>query len=287
MKYGLLYHYWGNKWSCDYVETAKKIRAAGFDVMEIGADHLHDMDRKDIDTIRGTVEELGLNLSTNIGPTKDYDLASPDASVRKAGVIYIKELMEKMNAIGSKALAGAMYSYWPCDFTYVNKEEAWDNSIAGMKEVAKAAEEYDIVCSLEVLNRFETYILTDCREGLEYLERIGSDHVKLLLDTFHMSIEEDNIPDAIRLAGKNLGHLHLGEGNRKLPGLGSMPWKEIGQALRDIDYQEMAVIEPFMRMGGEIGSAIHVWRDLTDGASEAEMDEKLLTTLRFLKANFE
>lgn len=287
MKYGLLYHYWGNKWSCNYVETAKKIRAAGFDVMEIGADHLHDMDRKSIDAIRGTVEELGLKLSTNIGPTKDYDLASPDAAVRKAGVIYFKELMEKMNAIGSKALAGAMYSYWPCDFTYVNKEEAWDNSIAGMKEVAKAAEEYDIICSLEVLNRFETYILTDCREGLEYLKRVESDHVKLLLDTFHMAIEEDNIPDTIRLAGKNLGHLHLGEGNRKLPGLGSMPWKEIGQALRDIDYQEMAVIEPFMRMGGEIGPAIHVWRDLTDGAGEAEMDEKLLTTLRFLKDNFE
>lgn len=59
-----------------------------------------------------------------------------------------------------------------------------------------------------------------------------------MLDTFHMNIEETNMADAIRKAGDRLGHLHLGEQNRLVPGKGSLPWAEIGQALRDINYQE-------------------------------------------------
>ncbi|MDO4522129.1 MAG: sugar phosphate isomerase/epimerase family protein [Eubacteriales bacterium] len=288
MKYGMLNHFWGNVWKCDYIETAKKIRNAGFDVMEIGANHLYDMTDAEINALKDVSKGLGLELSTNIGPSKDYDLASPDAGVRAAGVAYIQRLIEKMSRVGSRALGGAMYSYWPCSFDYINKEQAWEDSIAGMKEVAKAAEEYDVVCSLEVLNRFETYIMTDCKEGLEYLDRVGSDHIKLLLDTFHMNIEEDSLPGAIRLAGDKLGHLHLGEGNRKLPGLGSLPWMEIGQALRDINYQEYAVIEPFMRWGGEIGPVIHIWRDLSEGATtEEEMTEQAKISLAFLKKNFE
>ena len=43
MKYGLLYHYWSDGWSCDYPKTAEKIKKAGFDVMEIGGDHLSRM----------------------------------------------------------------------------------------------------------------------------------------------------------------------------------------------------------------------------------------------------
>ena len=283
MKFGLLYHYWGKDWSCDYVLTAHKIKDAGFDIMEIGANHLHDMDRRELDALKNVSEELDLGLTTNIGPTKEYDLASGDPAVRDAGVAYLTEVMKKMDYVGSRALGGAMYSFWPGDFAEIDKEAAWDRSIAKMKEVAAVAEALGIECSLEVLNRFETYILTDCREGLEYVSRVGSKNVKLLLDTFHMNIEEDSIPGALRLAGDQLGHFHVGEGNRKLPGMGSMPWDEIGRALREIRYDKAVVIEPFMRSGGEIAKAIHIWRDLTDGADEETMDRNLRKSLAFLK----
>ena len=128
-------------------------------------------------------------------------------------------------------------------FKYDDKAGAWDRSIEAMKEVAKVAEELNIECCLEVLNRFETYIMTDCDEAIEYCKRVGSKNVNILLDTFHMNIEEDNLPDAIRKAGNLLGHLHVGEGNRKLPGMskGSMPWAEMGEALREINYNKCVV----------------------------------------------
>ena len=62
--------------------------------------------------------------------------------------------------------------------------------------------------------RYEGYILNTCEEAIDFVDEIGSSHVKIMLDTFHMNIEEDNIAAAIRKAGKRLGHLHLGEQNR-------------------------------------------------------------------------
>ena len=101
-----------------------------------------------------------------------------------------------------------------------------------------------------------------------------------------MNIEEDDLPDAIRKAGNLLAHVHVGEGNRKLPGMGHLPWAEIGQALRDIGYDKMVVMEPFMKSGGTVGSDIKVWRDLSGGADEAGMDKMIADSLVFLKKQF-
>lgn len=91
---------------------------------------------------------------------------------------------------------------------------------------------------------------------------------------------------AIRLAGDKLGHLHLGEQNRRVPGKGSMPWQEIGQALRDINYQGAAVMEPFVMTGGTIGSEIKVWRDLLPDITEEILDKEAKGALEFVRHVF-
>lgn len=102
-----------------------------------------------------------------------------------------------------------------------------------------------------------------------------------MLDTFHMNIEEVSIGDAIRHAGNLLGHLHTGECNRMVPGKGRMPWREIGDALKDIEYDGNVVMEPFVRMGGQVGSDIKIWRDISRGASEAELDADAKRSVEF------
>lgn len=86
---------------------------------------------------------------------------------------------------------------------------------------------------MEVLNRFESHILNTSEEGVKFVTEVGMDNVKVMLDTFHMNIEESSIGDAIRHAGKHLGHFHTGECNRMVPGKGRTPWREIGDALRE------------------------------------------------------
>ncbi|MDO4337413.1 MAG: sugar phosphate isomerase/epimerase [Eubacteriales bacterium] len=291
MKFGMGYAFWGNTWDCDvekYKKVAKKLADFGFDMYEISADHLFHMSEQELAEMAAIGKEYGLTYSTNSGPAKQYDLASADEAVRKNGLDYFKRILRNMDVIGSPVLAGAIYSFWPCDFQVVDKPAAWDRSIAMLKELGAVAEGYGIECSLEVLNRNETFILTDCREAKEYCDRVGSKAVNILLDTYHMNIEEDNMCDAIRLAGDMLGHFHVGEANRKLPGMNnSIDWDGVGQALRDINYNKGVVMEPFLLSGGAVGRDIRVWRDLSNGADEAQMDEYLKNSLVFLKSKFE
>jgi D-psicose/D-tagatose/L-ribulose 3-epimerase len=96
-----------------------------------------------------------------------------------------------------------------------------------------------------------------------------------------MNIEEDSFGQAIRAAGPLLGHFHTGEANRRVPGTGRLPWHEIGAALREIAYDGAVVMEPFVKMGGSVGRDIKVFRDLSDGADEAKMDEMARQGLEF------
>lgn len=94
--------------------------------------------------------------------------------------------------------------------------------------------------------------------------------------------------DAIKLAGDRLGHFHVGEGNRKLPGMNnSLDWSAIGEALRSIHYEKGVVMEPFLLSGGAVGESIRVWRDLSEGATMEQMDELLANSLKFLKEKFD
>ena len=287
MKYGTLYSYWSHEWVCDYPAVAKKVRAAGCDILEVGAPHIAAMTDAQLAELKAAAEANGLILTTNIGPSKDQDLASPDPAIRKNGLDFLTSVLRAMDKIGSKSLVGAMYSFWPCDFKYTDKEAAWDTSIAEMKKLAAVAEDLGIDLCQEVLNRFETYIMTNAAEGVEYCKRVDSPRCKVLLDTFHMNIEEDNIPAAIRLTGDYLGHIHVGEANRKLPGQGSLDWKAIAAAVHDVHYDGNVVMEPFLLKGGSVGKDIKVWRDLSNGADEAKMDQMLADAVKFLHANFD
>ena len=287
MKYGTLYSYWSHEWVCDYPAVAKKVRVAGCDILEVGAPHIAAMTDAQLAELKAAAEDNGLILTTNIGPSKDQDLASPDPAIRKNGLDFLTGVLRAMDKIGSKSLVGAMYSFWPCDFKYTDKEAAWDTSIAEMKKLAAVAEDLGIDLCQEVLNRFETYIMTNAAEGVEYCKRVDSPRCKVLLDTFHMNIEEDNIPAAIRLTGDYLGHIHVGEANRKLPGQGSLDWKAIAAAVHDVHYDGNVVMEPFLLKGGSVGKDIKVWRDLSNGAGEAKMDQMLADAVKFLHANFD
>lgn len=287
MKFGNGYAFWGfngNDWECDYLKMADLNADCGFDCFEIGAGSLHDFTDEDVDALKNKAEERELYLSVNDGPSRDRDFASPDPIIREHALKWYEELLDKMARLGSYDLIGALYSFWPSDFKYIDKVEAWKNSIEGLKKLSEKAERLGITMSLEVLNRNETYILTDCAEAKEYINKIGSPYVKILLDTYHMNIEEDNMYDAIRLCGNDLGHFHVGECNRKLPGENnSINWPEIGKALRDIHYDGCVVMEPFEKRGGQVGNDIRVWRDLSKGATTAQMTEKIKRSLNYLK----
>lgn len=286
MQFGTLYAYWTHEWTGDYSYFAKKISGIGFDIMEISAGDLLKLTDRQLDELKALSRELGIAITSNIGPAKPFDVGSSDRAVRENGIQFLTDIMKRMDRLDSRTLAGVMYTYWPCDFTDLDKHAIWERSVQSVKTLGAVAYNLGIDYCLEVVNRFETNILNTAEEGVRYCREVGCDSVKLLLDTFHMNIEEDNLADAIRTAGKYLAHLHVGEGNRKLPGTGHLPWTEMGAALNEIGFDKGVVMEPFVTMGGQVGRDIKVWRDLSGGASEAQMDADMKQSLQFLKNSF-
>lgn len=288
MKYGTVCAYWTDHWSNDdYSDFARKIKKLGFDVIELPAGDLLKMSDQKLYDLKALTNELGLQISSNIGPPRDKNISSANPEIRKNGIEFLQNIIRAMNKAGSKILVGAMYNCWPYDFEDLDKPAIWERAVNSMKTLSAFSEQYDVTLSLEILNRFETNLLNTCEEGVNFCRDVDCKNVNLLLDTFHMNIEEDDLPNAIRKAGNLLGHLHVGEGNRRLPGCGHIPWKEIGRALNDIGYTNAVVMEPFLKPGGEVGSDIKVWRDLSNNADQNGMDEQISQSLKFLKSVFE
>jgi len=283
MKFGTLFAYWTDEWHGDYRFFAKKVKDLGFDILEISAGDLLTMPDSELIDLKALSKDLGIDISSNIGPPKDKDIGSKDPAVRKAGIEFLTNIMNQMDKLDSRALVGVLYTYWPCEFDDLDKPAIWARGVESVKELGKVAGDLGIDYCLEVVNRYETNILNTCEEAVQFCKEVDMDSVKMLLDTFHMNIEEDNIADAFRASEGYLGHVHIGEGNRNLPGQGSLPWDEIGKALRDINFNGGVVMEPFVKTGGKVGEDIKVWRDISRGADEATMDKNIRESLVFLK----
>ena len=206
--------------------TWEKVSRLGFDVLEIAAGALPDMTREQRQNLAQMARDAGIELTFCIGLPAQYDMASEDPAVRQAGMQYAKKLLECVHEMGGKVLGGILYSSWPArmDFGLLDKRPWWDRSVQCVQKVAQIANDYGIHYCLEIVNRYEQFLINTVDEGPTLSERCGQSACKLLLDVFHMNIEEDSIAQAIETAGDAIGHFHIGETNRRVPGRGRMPW---------------------------------------------------------------
>jgi sugar phosphate isomerase/epimerase len=90
--------------------------------------------------------------------------------------------------------------------------------------------------ALEPINRYETNLINNVESGLEFLRRVKQNNVGLLLDTFHMNIEEASITESIKRAGGCLFHFHVADSNRWYPGAGHIDFRTIIDTLASIEY---------------------------------------------------
>lgn len=287
MKYGIYYAYWEKYWYADYKPYIEKVAKLGFDILEIACTPIINYSEQEMKELRSCAEANGIILTAGHGPSPEHNIASSDKSVVDNALNFYKKLFNNLEKLGINTIGGGIYSYWPVDYSKnIDKEGDRMRSIEGIRKMSDIAKDHGITLMLEALNRFEGYIINTAEEGIKFINEVGRDNVKLMLDTFHMNIEEDSIGGAIRNAKGLLGHFHIGECNRRVPGKGRMPWYEIAEALRDINYTGAVVMEPFVQTGGQVGSDIKVWRDLLNGC-ENKLDQDAELSLKFIKYVFE
>ena len=282
MKYGIYYAYWEQERKAEYKPYIEKVAKLGFDCLEIACTPVVNYSRQEMLDLNQCAKDNGIFLTAGNGPNARQNLASADPEIAKEARAFYTDLLKRLEIMDIHTIGGGIYSYWPVDYSRpIDKPGDWARSVAGVREMGKVALDCGVDYCLEVLNRFEGYLLNTSAEAVQFVREVDCLAVKVMLDTFHMNIEEDSIGDAIRTAGPLLGHFHTGECNRRVPGKGRTPWREIGYALRDIGYDKNVVMEPFVRMGGTVGSDIKVWRDISRGASIEELDRDAAESVAF------
>ena len=281
-KIGIYYAYWTHDWDADFHPFIDKVAELGFDVLEVNPGTIANMTSEERQSLKAHADDKNIILSHCIGLPHKYDIASEDEAIRENGIAYLEKIAEAIGEMGGGNLSGIIYSSWPATMPEgeTDKRPYVERSVASMRKAIKSAEDNNVIFNMEVVNRFEQFLMNTCDEAIAYVEAVDSPNAKILLDTFHMNIEEDFIGEAIQKAGDKLGHLHIGENNRMPPGYGHIPWTEVGAALRKINYQGYVVMEPFLMPGGEVGRDIKVFRDMSVGL---ELDDEARKALMFIR----
>lgn len=282
MKFGISSYVFTSPFGSDPYGQFKKAKDLGFDIYEIAVE---DFDTIDTNSILDARDRTGIDLSSMCGAFGEQnDISSENAEYRKAGVEYIKQLVDLASIIGSKVIAGPMYaSVGKARMTTAEeKKQQWTWAVENMKTVAEYAGERDVRLAIEPLNRFETDFINTVEQGLELLDLINMENVGFLLDTFHMNIEEPNIPAAIRAAKGKIFDFHTCSNNRGTPGEDNFDWRAIKAAIDDAGYDDYCNIESFTPDCVAIAKAASLWRPL------AESPEALAKNgLSFLKTVFQ
>jgi D-psicose/D-tagatose/L-ribulose 3-epimerase len=157
-------------------------------------------------------------------------------------------------------------------------DEEWDLCVKGLKEVAFFAEQHEVTLAIEPINRFETYFINTANDVVNLVKEVQNPYVKVMLDTFHMNIEEKSYRSALECAGDLLYHVHCCENDRGTPGTGLVRWDEVFEALSKIDYNRWLVIESFVPSSEAIAKAFGIWRNIAPSAETLAKDG-----LQFLK----
>ena len=249
-----------------------RVKGMGFDLIEIA---FEDPTTIDVAALAdyAAARDLGVLACGVFGPGRN--LVSADAAERRAAADYIRGLIDAAAqlapTLGGVTLGGLTPVVGGPMYGAVGKAPAADRdarqrerdlAVAELRPLAAYAGDHGVRLAMEALNRFETDLINVVEQGLAMVEAIGSPHVGLHLDTFHMHLEERNSGEAIRQAGERLYHLHACENDRGVPGRGQVRWPAVAAALGDIGYDGFVVIEGFTPTVTSIARAVCIWRDV-------------------------
>lgn len=278
MKFGVNAWVWSSPISTDeFAQLAPKVAEMGFDMIEVGIESTEDLDYGRAAVI---ARDHGLDVSVCAAMGPDRDLIHPDEGIRRNGMNYVRHCVEAASTLGAANVIGPLYSAVGRTWQSTEEERRRDTDllVEGLRQLSVHAADNGVVLCVEPLNRFETSFINLAQQAIEVVDRVGSPACGILLDTFHMNIEERSIGDAIRATGPRLKHLHGCENDRGAPGSGHVPWNEVRDAIRDIGYDGPVVIESFTSKVKTIARAAAIWRSFAPTQDALAQDG-----LKFLK----
>jgi D-psicose/D-tagatose/L-ribulose 3-epimerase len=277
MKFGIHAGLWMKTWADDPVPIFKTASDIGFDGVElsllgIGADRA--------ELIGKQAADYGLELTCSTGLGPDADPTSPDPDIRANAIRVLSEAVTITNMMGARGLAGVVAAPWGV-FDPLNKVARAERSAQTLGQLDSVLIDTGVTLGIEALNRFESDLTSTAAEACAIARASGSKHVGVLLDSFHMNIEEKDPPAALRAAGDTLVHYHISDNDRGVPGSGRYDFRADAAALRDIGYDSWVVAEIFVMAGNPASRDLNIWRDIEPDPTEAAVQ-----TLKYMREVF-
>jgi D-psicose/D-tagatose/L-ribulose 3-epimerase len=243
-------------------------KAAGFDLIEI---LLLDPASVDVAATRRLLDEYDLAAVGAVGLSPATDVSSESADVVAAGERLMHDALAVGIDLGITHFGGVLYGALAKHASPVT-ERGRANSVAAVSRLCEQAGAADVRVALEVVNRYESNLLNTAEQAMAYLDEVGSRHLYVELDSYHMNIEESGMAEAIARCGDRLGYVQVGESHRGYPGTGTVDFAEFFRALHANDYRGPVTFETFSSASGppELHSTLSIWRDVwTDPADLA------------------
>jgi D-psicose/D-tagatose/L-ribulose 3-epimerase len=267
--------------TAEFGKLAPKVAKMGFDLFEFGIEGTGDLDYAEAASI---ARDNGLAVSVCAAMGPDRDLIHEDAAIRSNGMDYVRHCIDAARTIGATNVVGPLYSAvgrtW--QMTADERKRDTDLLVKQLKELSAYAGDRGVVLCVEPLNRFETSFMNLAQQAIEVVDRVDHPACGILLDTFHMNIEERSLGEAIKAAGPRLKHLHGCENDRGAAGTGHVPWNEVRDAVKAIGYDGPVVIESFTDKVKTIARAAAIWRPFSPTQDQLAEDG-----LRFLTGLFQ
>lgn len=212
--------------------TLERLHRFGYDGIEISGEPA----KYNTDEVRALLDKYELQCWGSVTMMfEGRDLLHPDGGIRRDTIAYMKDC-----TMLAKALGGQMFCIVPSTVGKVkplaSPAEEWQWAVEGLKEVAAFASDQGIRPGIEPLNRFETYFINRHDQALRLAEEVGNG-LSVVLDAFHINIEETDWRQAIRNVGDKLLDFHVADNNRKPCGQGRYDWREVVSTLKEINYQ--------------------------------------------------
>ncbi|MCI0475917.1 MAG: sugar phosphate isomerase/epimerase, partial [Anaerolineales bacterium] len=216
-------------------EIAARVAVLGFDGVEL----LGEIEKNTAVEVKRVLNDQGLRVFS-LTPL-DVDLAHPDDQTRQRALDFYFALLDFAASVGAPLISchGAVGRIRPI----ATWQKEWALLVEGVRAIGARAQKLGLRVALELLNRYESHLLTSTEQGLRFLDQVGASNVGLHLDAYHMNIEEPNPANAIRAAGRRVFLFHVADSNREAVGRGHTDFGALIHALDEIAYTGPLVIE--------------------------------------------
>ncbi len=261
VSFGVSTWLWTSPFNAETTALFPKIKEMGYDVVEIPVE---DPSLIGVKSLAKALKDHGLKpvICGAFGPSRD--LTHEDPSFHKTSLDYIQQCFDISSELGASFVAGPMYSavgkarLLPPD----QKKAEWELAVKNLRKVCEMAQASGQRIALEALNRFETDLVNTSEELMQLINDINHPAAGVLLDGFHMSIEEPDLEKAITQVGDKLLHVQVSENYRGTPGTGQTNWKAFRSGLEKVSYQGVVSIESFTPEIKELAGAVCIWKPL-------------------------